>query len=59
MTLPIYTETGRDGPAHQPMFTVSVQLENGASTSARAGSKRVAEQAAARALLDRLENTDD
>ena len=59
MTLPNYTETGRDGPAHQPMFTVSVQLENGAGTTARAGSKRVAEQAAARALLDRLEQTDD
>ncbi len=59
MALPTYTETGRDGPDHQPMFTVTVQLESGAATTSRAGSKRVAEQAAARALLDRLEQTDD
>lgn len=55
LALPAYTETGRDGPDHQPMFTVTVELETGAAASARAGSKRVAEQAAARALLDRLE----
>ncbi len=59
MALPTYTETGRDGPDHQPMFTVTVQLENGVAESSRAGSKRVAEQAAARALLARLEQTDD
>lgn len=59
MSLPSYTETSRDGPDHQPMFTVQVQLENGATESARAGSKRVAEQAAARALLARMEQTDD
>ncbi len=59
MAPPNYTETGRDGPDHQPMFTVSVQLENGAAESARAGSKRVAEQAAARALMARLEKTDE
>ncbi len=56
MALPTYTETGRDGPDHQPMFTVTVQLENGVAESSRAGSKRVAEQAAARALLARLED---
>ena len=33
----------------------SALLENGASEDARAGSKRQAEQAAAQALLDRLE----
>lgn len=55
LALPAYIETGRDGPDHQPMFTVTVELENGAAASARAGSKRVAEQAAARALLERLE----
>lgn len=59
MALPTYTETGRDGPDHQPMFTVTVQLENGAAESSRAGSKRVAEQAAARALLARLEQVND
>ncbi|MGQ0611661.1 MAG: ribonuclease III [Paracoccaceae bacterium] len=55
LALPAYAETGRDGPDHQPMFTVTVTLEGGAAASARAGSKRIAEQAAARALLDRLE----
>ena len=55
LALPAYIETGRDGPDHQPMVTVTVELENGAAASARAGSKRVAEQAAARALLERLE----
>ena len=59
MAPPIYTETGRDGPDHQPMFTVEVKLENGAGESARAGSKRVAEQVAARALLARLEQMND
>jgi ribonuclease-3 len=41
------------------MFTVEVKLENGAGESARAGSKRVAEQVAARALLARLEQMND
>ena len=56
MPPPIYTEQGRTGPDHQPMFTVEVQLESGEAESARAGSKRVAEQAAARALLARMES---
>jgi ribonuclease-3 len=59
MAVPKYSETGRDGPDHQPMFTVEVRLDNGAAESSRAGSKRVAEQAAARALLDRLEQEND
>ncbi len=59
MPPPIYTEQGREGPDHQPMFTVEVRLESGEAERARAGSKRVAEQAAARALLARMENSDD
>ncbi|MCB5408625.1 ribonuclease III [Pseudogemmobacter faecipullorum] len=55
MAPPKYTETGRDGPDHQPQFTVEVTLGNGAHESARAGSKRLAEQQAAAALLKRLE----
>lgn len=55
MALPAYVLSGRDGPDHQPMFTVTVTLDNGAAETARAGSKRSAEQMAARALLDRLE----
>ncbi|WP_395003812.1 ribonuclease III [Cypionkella sp.] len=59
MPPPAYTEEGREGPDHQPIFTVKVQLTNGEAESSRAGSKRVAEQAAARALLARMEKTDD
>ncbi|MDT8854519.1 ribonuclease III [Paracoccaceae bacterium Fryx2] len=56
---PSYIEKGRDGPDHQPVFTVEVRLENGATEVARSGTKRQAEQAAARALLARMEATDD
>lgn len=52
---PSYTELGRVGPDHQPMFTVEVRLSTGETEVARAGSKRQAEQAAARALLARME----
>ena len=55
MSPPSYTEAGRTGPDHQPMFTVEVALDNGARETARAGSKRIAEQQAARSLLARLE----
>ena len=55
MPPPNYTEAAREGPDHQPQFTVEVALENGAHEVARAGSKRSAEQQAARALLSRLE----
>ncbi|MES2666369.1 MAG: ribonuclease III [Pseudomonadota bacterium] len=57
MPPPTYAETGRAGPDHQPIFTVEVRLENGEAESARAGSKRLAEQQAARSLLTRLEST--
>jgi ribonuclease III len=56
MPPPLYTMTGREGPDHQPIFTVEVVLENGARQAAQAGSKRIAEQMAARALLARLES---
>ncbi len=52
---PRYEEEGREGPDHQPVFTVVVQLENGETERARAGTKRQAEQAAAKALLARME----
>jgi ribonuclease-3 len=59
MPPPVYSEQGRTGPDHQPIFTVEVKLANGEAEVARAGSKRAAEQAAARALLARMENLDD
>ena len=55
MAPPAYTEAAREGPDHQPVFTVQVQLDNGEIEVARAGAKRLAEQQAARALLARME----
>ncbi|MFU8777843.1 MAG: ribonuclease III [Roseovarius sp.] len=51
---PDYVELARSGPDHAPVFTISAQLKSGQSAEATAGSKRQAEQAAARALLDEL-----
>ena len=55
LATPDYVELSRDGPDHQPVFTIAVRLANGAGAEASAGSKRAAEQAAAQALLDRLD----
>lgn len=52
---PVYAVTRKDGPDHAPRFTINVRLQSGESTEASAGSKREAEQAAAKALLERLE----
>ncbi|PKQ12628.1 MAG: ribonuclease III [Alphaproteobacteria bacterium HGW-Alphaproteobacteria-1] len=51
---PDYVETARSGPDHAPVFTIVARLATGESAEATAGSKRQAEQAAARALLERL-----
>jgi ribonuclease-3 len=55
MPPPSYEEAGRSGPDHAPQFTVRVTVASGETAEATAGSKRVAEQAAARALLERVE----
>jgi ribonuclease-3 len=52
---PAYVETARDGPDHAPTFTIEARISNGETATARAKSKRAAEQAAAKTLLDRLE----
>jgi len=52
---PDYVETARSGPDHAPEFEIEARLESGPSAVARAGSKRAAQQAAAAALLARLE----
>jgi ribonuclease-3 len=56
---PAYVEIGRDGPDHEPLFTVEARLSTGEAARASAGTKRQAEQAAARALLARMEKTND
>lgn len=52
---PQYNEVARSGPDHQPVFTIEVRLASGLSDQATAGSKRQAEQAAAAALLKRVD----
>ncbi|MCU9838625.1 ribonuclease III [Ruegeria sp. WL0004] len=52
---PAYELVSRSGPDHAPVFTIVVRLTDGREARATAGSKRQAEQSAARALLDRLE----
>lgn len=51
---PTYVELGRTGPDHAPVFRIAVRLTSGEVGEAEATSKRAAEQAAARAVLDRL-----
>ncbi len=58
-TPPKYLELKREGPDHAPVFTIQVRLETGESEQAKAPSKRNAEQAAAKALLKRLETQND
>jgi ribonuclease-3 len=51
--IPVYKETGRSGPDHAPVFKVKVEITGAAPASGSGGSKRQAEQAAARAMLVR------
>ncbi len=53
---PKYEVVARDGPDHAPEFTIAVKLEDGAQAEAKAGAKRQAEQAAAKLLLERLQD---
>ena len=54
-TPPAYVELDRSGPDHAPVFTIAVRLADGREEQAQAGSKRQAEQAAAAALLNKVE----
>ncbi len=56
---PSYTATGREGPDHAPVFTIEVKLASGETETAKANSKRQAEQAAAKQLLERMEVGND
>jgi ribonuclease-3 len=51
---PNYVELSRSGPDHAPQFEIEVRLHSGEAAQAKAGSKRQAEQAAAKLLLERL-----
>ena len=56
---PKYVELARSGPDHAPIFTISAQLQSGEKAAAQAPSKRHAEQAAAKALLQQMETRND
>lgn len=49
--VPHYEEVDRDGPDHQPIFSVEVSIEGFDACVAQGSSKRAAEQAAATQLL--------
>ena len=53
LPLPIYLQDARSGPSHAPVFTISVTAA-GHTGAGTAGSKRLAERAAAAALLESL-----
>lgn len=52
--LPAYRVVGAEGPPHDPVFEVAVEVAGLAAASGRGPSKRVAEQAAAAALLKKV-----
>jgi ribonuclease III len=52
-TRPIYVIEGREGPDHQPVFTVSLQVKGFEPARGTGSSRRAAEEAAAAAFLVR------
>ncbi|MEE9388075.1 MAG: ribonuclease III [Paracoccaceae bacterium] len=56
---PKYTVVSRDGPDHAPEFNIKAQLESGEVATAKAATKRQAEQVAAQMLLTQLEPKND
>ena len=51
---PVYEMLGRSGPDHAPRFRVSVRVKGMDAAEGEGASKREAEQAAARAMMERL-----
>jgi len=52
--LPAYQTLGMEGPQHDPIFLISVTVEGFEPVTGRGASKRVAEQAAATAMLEKV-----
>jgi ribonuclease-3 len=52
--LPVYATEGVEGPPHEPIFLISVTVDGEAPVTGRGRSKRIAEQAAAMALLEKV-----
>jgi ribonuclease-3 len=58
LRLPHYREIGREGPPHEPHFTVEVEVAGQEPTRGEGRSKRLAEQVAAARLLARIRGED-
>ena len=56
MMAPTYSLIEREGAAHDPTFTIEAAVDGHPTAQGRGGSKRVAEQAAAAALLVEIES---
>ena len=54
---PTYILAKRTGPDHAPSFTIRAEIADGRGAEAVAGSKRAAEQAAAKTLLGALDGS--
>ncbi len=54
LPLPIYKTVRTEGPPHEPLFAVEVQVEGRPPVTGAGRTKRAAEQVAAGALLDRV-----
>ena len=52
--LPIYKLISSDGPKHKPKFTIAVKLKNTKSYEGSGKSKKIAQQNAAKKLLDSI-----
>ena len=52
--LPVYQTVGIDGPPHEPVFLVSVKIDGYDPVTGQGTSKRVAEQAAATSMLEKV-----
>lgn len=54
LPLPLYTLVSTEGPAHEPLFVVSVAVESFGEEQGEAPNKRKAEQIAAAKMLERI-----
>ncbi len=52
--LPAYTIKNRSGPDHAPQFIIEIRLASGETVTGSGASRRVAEKAAAQAMLEKL-----
>ncbi|MGB8273764.1 MAG: ribonuclease III [Alphaproteobacteria bacterium] len=59
LPLPVYRTVAVEGPSHEPLFSIEVEVEGFAPALGRGSSKRAAEQEAAAALLAKVTAADE